>query len=299
MAITLLSLMMLISGPPAGADAAPASASGHEVERCLVVVIDEAEVPAREAGVIAEISAGPGDQVQAGQAIARLDSDDARARVEVAGSEFKLSEYESNSRAKVEVAAAEAEVTESEFLQGADLPPSRREGELSEQRLRRLLLAPRRAGLATASAELDHQLLALKTKVKGALLAEAKLALQHRGIVAPLDGEIVEVHKHAGEWVSPGEPVMRIVRMEKLRVEGYVPASDFAPQEIIRAKATATIYLARGREVKLPCQITHASAVIETSGQYRIWAEIENRKENGQWMLQPGLSATLKLHLKQ
>jgi len=292
MHLALIPVLLVLSGPPA-------TASENTIERCLVVVINQAEVPAREAGVLAEIGAQPGQQVKTGTAVAKLDTADAQARVTVAAAEFKLSQYEAASRAKVEVASAEAEVAESEFLQGADLPATGREGELSDQQLRRLLLSPRRAGLATASAELDHRLLALKSQVKEALLAEANLALKRRSITAPLSGEIVEVHKHAGEWVSPGEPVLRIVHMEKLRVEGYVLASSFAPQEILNSRATAHIYLARQRVVKLPCTITHASALVETSGQYRVWAEVKNRTENGQWLLQPGLSASLQLHPKQ
>jgi len=291
----VLAMLLVISGPPVS----DASAASNVIERCLVVVIDQAEVPAREAGVLSAIKAQPGAQVSAGATVAQLDDSDARARLDVATSELKLAQYESASRARVEAASAEAHVTESEFLQGADLRSTGREGELSDQQLRRLLLSPRRAGLATASAELDHQLLSFKTRVKEALLAEAQLEVNRRSILAPLDGEIVEVHKNAGEWVSPGEPVVRIVRMEKLRVQGYVQASDFAPQEVLRAQATARIQLARGREVKLPCRITHASALVETSGQYRIWAEVENRRENGQWMLQPGLTAVLELHLNQ
>ena len=35
------------------------------------------------------------------------------------------------------------------------------------------------------------------------------------------------VQKQPGEWVQAGEPVLRIARMDLLRVEGFVSAAEY------------------------------------------------------------------------
>lgn len=55
------------------------------------------------------------------------------------------------------------------------------------------------------------------------LLAETKL--KRRQLVAPFSGMLVEQHHHLGEWIEPGEPVFRIVRLDQLVVEGYADAA--------------------------------------------------------------------------
>ena len=36
---------------------------------------------------------------------------------------------------------------------------------------------------------------------------------------------------HDGEWVQQGDTVMRLVRVDLLRVEGYLNAKDYRPSE--------------------------------------------------------------------
>ena len=57
------------------------AAESIPVQSALVRVLDEAEVPARDAGVLAELSVRAGDQVKSGQIIGHLDDDDAKVAV--------------------------------------------------------------------------------------------------------------------------------------------------------------------------------------------------------------------------
>lgn len=57
-------------------------------------------------------------------------------------------------------------------------------------------------------------------------LQRAKIQLQRRTIIAPFTGMIVEKYHHRGEWMEPGEPIFRIVRLDQLIVEGYANANE-------------------------------------------------------------------------
>ena len=55
----------------------------------------------------------------------------------------------------------------------------------------------------------------------------AEANLERRRITAPLDAVVVELSRHEGEWAQVGDPVMRLVRIDRLRVEGFLNAKDY------------------------------------------------------------------------
>ena len=55
--------------------------------RCLVSVVEEARIPAREAGVLLELSVKEGDEVRRGGAIARIDDSQPRFEKQKASAE--------------------------------------------------------------------------------------------------------------------------------------------------------------------------------------------------------------------
>ena len=59
-------------------------------------------------------------------------------------------------------------------------------------------------------------------------------------------------------------------------------------------------------EVRLPDvaepmvgRISYVSPLIQATGDYRVWCEIENRKENGHWVMLPGMDAEMTIQLKK
>ncbi len=119
--------------------------------------------------------------------------------------------------------------------------------------------------------------------------------LEQRQIISRINGVVAEVHKHAGDWVKPGETVMRVVRMDQLRVEGFLDGTQHARHEVIGRPVEIEVQLTGGGVERLEGKITLASPVVE-SNQYKVWAEINNRKvANGQWLLNPGLNARMRL----
>jgi len=269
-----------------------------KLEYCVVSLIDQAQVPAEESGVLSGLSARERSEVKKGDTLAQIDDRAAVANVAIATNEYEAAKAEAMSNIRVQAATADAQVTESQYLQGAELPQQPREGEYTDQLLRRVLLAPRRAALATKVAEFDRELADKKSKVKAAELDVAELSVKRRVIVSPLDGEVVHVYRHLGEWVNPGDAVMQIVRMDQLRISGFAPADAYAPSDLIGKKVTAEVALPRGEVKTVHGELSYASSVVETSGKFRVWAEFKNEKVNGFWVLRPGLSATLTIHVE-
>ena len=59
-----------------------------------------------------------------------------------------------------------------------------------------------------------------------ALARNVQLGDWRRRILAPIGGMVVDVFRRQGEWVDPGVAVLRILRIDKLRVEAFLSARE-------------------------------------------------------------------------
>jgi macrolide-specific efflux system membrane fusion protein len=121
--------------------------------------------------------------------------------------------------------------------------------------------------------------------------------IDRREIKAPIGGVVVERLKHEGEWVQPGETIIKLVRLDRLRVEGFVPADKYSPRDIDGAKVTVSIETPGGKIETATGTIEFVSPVVEASGEYRVWTEIDNRKAENHWVFRPGTVAKMEVTL--
>jgi hypothetical protein len=92
--------------------------------------------------------------------------------------------------------------------------------------------------------------------------------------------------------------VLRVVRFDTLRVEGFLSSLKYDPAEVVNRSVEVSVELARGRRVKFPGKIVYVSPLVQAGGDYRVWAEVSNQQESGQWLLRPGLNATMVIKLR-
>ena len=46
-------------------------------------------------------------------------------------------------------------------------------------------------------------------------------------------------------------------------------------------------------------EIVFVNPLIEASGAYRVWAEVDNHRHNGRWVLRPGMEAQMTIQLNK
>ena len=120
-------------------------------------------------------------------------------------------------------------------------------------------------------------------------LAEQSLALERRTIMAPFPGMVVKWNKQHGEWVEPGTPIMRLIRLDRLRAEAFI-ASENLPKDFVGRAATLVVESAGDGARKYKGQLVFVSPEADpVNGQVRVWAEIDN----SDFSLRPGQTATL------
>jgi multidrug efflux pump subunit AcrA (membrane-fusion protein) len=150
-----------------------------------------------------------------------------------------------------------------------------------------------RIRLEVEQARRDVKLATITRDIEQRTVELSKLALAKRQIRAPLRGVVAEVFRHAGEWVEPGTRVMRLVRLDRLRAEGFVKA-DLISGNLRGTPAAITVRRTGQRPMTFQGEVTFVSPEIDpVNGQVRVWAEVDNPK----LLLRPGMKAEMTISM--
>lgn len=265
---------------------------GQEMEiEAVLTVFKEIKVPAREAGILAELSVKPGDMVTAGRILGRLD--ETRAKLVRAQAQLELTNArrQSENDLKVRLARKTYEVAAAELKRATD-SKNRFEKSVSKTELDQLKLRAEESALQIDQAQFEFETSQLTVQSKNAALLIAEHDVRRRTLVAPAHGMVVEVLVQTGEWVEPGSPVLRMVYMKRLRVEGFVKANQ-ASNDLVGKKVRIAVKLDEDNTREVEGELTFVSPEIHpVNGMVRVWAEIENK----QGTFRPGLPATMKIN---
>jgi multidrug efflux pump subunit AcrA (membrane-fusion protein) len=262
-----LNLNPALSVPPAApalpaysnpTNAPPSSSSTQNgmvsVPYALVTAIDDVKVPARDAGTITKLNVKGGELVNADFVLGLVDDRDTLAKQRIAQGELDAATAQFNSKAEIEAAKKGYEVANAEWEQAKEIK-RQRDGAISVQDFRRAEFQAQRAFAQIQVAETENLVAGLTAKMKRAQLDATDIELGKKKIEAPIQGQVVEVYKHMGEWVQPGDPVLRLVRLDKVRVEGFVYADKAGRGDVegkpVKSRSTAAlIMLARSSKAR-------------------------------------------------
>ena len=250
----------------------------------------EVEVPAAEAGVLTEVLAREGKFVQEGDSLGRIHDTDVKLAYERARLEAEIAKRKVDNDLAIQAAKKSVDVARAEYSRSVETnkeyPKTVSQSELDRQRL-----MVERGELEAQQAILDQQEAKLKLEISLRECALAEEHLRKRHIIAPLGGMVVDVPHEKGEWVQPGETIARILRMDVLRAEGFLPAGK-ASLDLIGKKVVLTVTDEAFAGKEFPGEIVFVSPEIDPlNSQVRVWAEVKNVDMK----LRPGLQATLKV----
>jgi multidrug efflux pump subunit AcrA (membrane-fusion protein) len=290
--------MSVAAATAADGASSPASSSTSSliVPRCLVSLIEEARVPAQEAGVLTALEVREGQPVSVGEVLGQIDPTQALTDKTVAEVQLKVATARAENDIDVQYYTAASEVAQTEYQSALEVN-RQRPRTVPDMEVNRLRLVAKKADLQVEQANRDREIAAMEVEVRQAEVDTAVNQLARREIRSPLDGIVIKRFLHAHEWVMPGDPVVHVVRMDRLRVEGFVEESRFAPWEIADRPVLAEVELSGGRRERFPGRIVFVSPLVQADGTYLVWAEVDNRKQDGYWLLRPGQIAQMTIDL--
>ena len=274
-------LLCAVSAQPSGS--MPSSVT---LNNCLVTLDNEAEVSAQEAGQLLKVPVEEGQQVKKGELLAQVDDLLPLREQDVASYKLGVAQEQAHSDINVRYANAAAKVAEAVYLRDVD-SNNKVQGSVPLALVQQHMLEHRAAVLSIEKSQLELRIADLQSKVSEAELAAATEKVNRRRIKSPLDGQVQKINRHEGEWVQAGEPVMHVVQVNSLFVEGFLNIAEFAPEEVNGRPVTVKVVFARGRTETFKGNIVFVDPMVEAGGQYKVRARVDNREELNQWLLRP------------
>jgi HlyD family secretion protein len=253
---------LLACGP--GGDAGTLRLSGN-------VELTAVELSFKSPGWVKERPVDEGQAVKAGQVVARLDDVEiqrevARQEALVDAARANLEELERGSRPE-EIRQGEAALASAR----ADLEKQRAEFARQRELLSREVISQREFDAAKSAFEMAEaregqarESLALLKKGprserieagRAALVqAEASLAIARRQLentvlLSPMDGTVLAKNTEAGEYVSPGTPIVTVGNLDEVWLRAYVEETDLGRVRLgQKARVTADTFPGKAYE---------------------------------------------------
>jgi multidrug resistance efflux pump len=201
------------------------------LEHCVISLIDHVELPAEDDGKISELLVKEEAVVTKGQVLGQLDVTETEIQKRIAESRLAVAAEKATNDAELQVARKLIDLAKAEFEESVAIN-RRAAGTIPETTLRRQRVTWEKAVLDALAAEMAFKIAGLQRDEELAQIDAVENRLQRRSIRAPFDGVVVKLYRQQSEWVRAGEPILRLVRMDRLRVEGFVNANLVAPHQL-------------------------------------------------------------------
>lgn len=306
MSIYLLALLAMFAqlgdgGGYGGSGGIEFDAKGDPIYRGASISAEEEAIISAEAeGTLIKLPVKEGDRVAEGAVLATIDDRQAQAAVDVARISVEAAMERASDDVEERYAIAAAKVAETDLKMDREINQRGGTTVVPEIQIVQKKLVVDRSMLQIEKAEKDQVIAKMEAAVKEGELRAAEVGLARRTTTAPFDGEVQELFQKEAQWVNPGDPILRLVKFDLLRVECFVGANLYDPVELAGRPVTVKVNLARDREATLPGRITFVSQTVEPGIEsYMVRAEVQNQRNGDYWLIRPGLRADMTIHVSQ
>jgi macrolide-specific efflux system membrane fusion protein len=271
----------------------PVALAGQEVIQvpaALLTVVERIDVPAGDEGILTSLTVREGDLVEPGQLLGVTDPRAVVLQMDQVKQDLQLARELAKNDTRVRLARKEHELARVE-LERAQKVNEGFANSVSAKEIDRLKLNVERTRLEIEFSQFEQSQNGQKVKRIEADLRLAQHQIDLRRILAPIAGMIVHLEKRQGEWVNRGELVARIVRVNRLRAEGFVDVQH-AILGLVGRPARIEVSLAGQEAISVRGQVVFVSPEVQpVNSQVRFWAEFENEDLK----LRPGLTASVSI----
>jgi macrolide-specific efflux system membrane fusion protein len=250
-------------------------------------LLEEAEVPAQEAGVVTTVAVREGQRVKQGDLLAQIDDQVPRLAAEAVQAQFDIARAKAANDVRQRFAKKSLEVSQAELRRSME-SIERFAKSISQSQLDVERLTVQKNQLEAEQAEHERQVAILEMKAQENELSAARAQVARRQVLAPFDGVVVQIYVRRGEWVEPGQKALRVVNVDRLKAEGFVPAAG-AVAELSGKEVSLEVEGLSEQRAPAGTIVFVSPEVDPITGQVRVWAEIDNREGK----LRPGQPARM------
>ncbi|PQO47190.1 efflux RND transporter periplasmic adaptor subunit [Blastopirellula marina] len=272
----------------------PVAADDIPVNSTLLKIIETVEVPAQQAGALDKVNVREGTIVELGEVIANIADKEVKLELVAKKAEHAIAEREAENDVNIRFARKSLEVSQAELQRALDAIANFPNA-VTQTELDRLRLVVEKNRLEIEQSAEQQEIAKLTADLKE---AEAEITGERLGkhqIAAPIEGMVVHVFRRAGEWVDIADPVVKIVRIDRLRAEGFV-RSEEAAIGLQDRTATVRVTLPHSDKLVVEGKVTFVDPEVDpVNGDVRVWVEIEN----ADLKLRPGLRVEMSISTEE
>jgi len=265
-----------------------------------LVCLHKIQVAAQSDGLIQALLTDEGEFVKKGDVLLKIDNRVAAAELEVARKELEAAQKQAAQTADVEYAKKASAVSDIEFKNENELLGK---GSATRSQVERKRLEAERARLGIDVAMVKHETEGLAAEVAAAKLEAAKVRLDLFSVLAPYDGVIVQRLRDEGEFIRGGEPVLRLLHMNEMKIEGMVDLEElnkaggnYSLLDLEKAPIMVIVRISPTQNYEIPTNVEFVSPEI-LSKNIRVSAKVQNQKIGDTWLLRDGMSADVEMRL--
>jgi multidrug efflux pump subunit AcrA (membrane-fusion protein) len=235
-----------------------------------------------------------GNEVKAGDNVAQIEDSQPRMQRKAAQAELNAALEKAKSDVDERYAFKASQVAKKEWEKALEAN-QKTAGSISQVEVARLKLTWERGLLEIERAQTERKMSGHAADAKAVEVEAATEAMNRRQVTSPINGMVVKVYLHKGEWVKPGDPVMHVVNLDQLKVQGTASIADLSPETLMDRKVVVDAELTQGRKEQFTGRITFVSPIIQGRDTYIVKAEVQNRKVGNNWLLKPGMPVELTI----
>ena len=228
-----------------------------QVYDCVIDPSETVDVAAQSGGVVTEVFFEPGEQVERGQVLARLESTIQAATVE-------MLELRAGDKSEIEAQRAQLQFLEARL-------------ERTEKLLERGVVSTGVFEEIQSSVDANRSLLVraeLARRVALGELTRAKAALSLLEVRSPIDGVVLRRHFDEGEYLPLEGSIATIVQLDPLEIVSFLPVREY---NSVRVGDIAQVEPAAPLEGAYPAEISRIDRVFDVaSGTFGLQLRLDN-----------------------
>lgn len=272
------------------------SSLGHGLIRVdSAQVVSEYNIPvaAQADGIIDQLLADEGKTVKKGDTLLIIDNRVAVAELAVAQKELEAAEKQAKQTAEVDYAKKASLVSDAEY---EDIYKLYEKGSATYSEARRKELEKERArsGIDVANVKHEQEILAAEVNKEKVKASQVKLDLYK--VIAPFDGVVAQRLRGQGEWIRAGEPILRLVHLNEMKVEAFVPIEGISVAALQGAAMRVSVRINSKDVATYDTHVEFVSPEIK-SRSVRVATRIQNQQLGGAWLLRDGMQASIEIEV--
>ncbi|WP_372722016.1 efflux RND transporter periplasmic adaptor subunit [Novipirellula sp.] len=252
-----------------------------EVSEAQVSLIHNTFIASPISGVVETVLVKEGNRVQPDALLIQLDDQRFRTELEAAVAAHRAAKLESDSDVDARYArrAKEFHIRQLEQSKQAN---SKFPGAISDSEVEKLQLVVDQAVLAIEQAEHKQQIAIAHTSEKQAAVKIAEQRVRDHAIRASVGGQVAEITVQPGESVESGEPLIRVISLDPIRVECFIDGRKYGSELVGRQVQFVCEELPRAdpgsdHAAEFSGNVTFVSPEVHpVTGQVRLWATVSN-----------------------